>query len=106
MKIATNLPSRGLVRNDVLKFSRIQEVKAIRLFAQMLRSRVGSPLFLASMARDLAVSPVTLKKNLDVLEAPCTAFVVRPWHDNIARAGGAPCTAQLPAGRHSNRGGT
>ena len=51
----------GLVRNDVLEFSRIQEVAAIRLFAEMLRSRVGSPLSLASIARDLAVSPVTLK---------------------------------------------
>ena len=76
----------GLVRNDVLEFSRIQEVNAIRLFAQMLRSRVGSPLSLASMARDLAVSPVTLKKYLDILEALYIVFVVRPWHDNIARA--------------------
>jgi predicted AAA+ superfamily ATPase len=76
----------GLVRNDVLEFSRIQEVNAIRLFAQMLRSRVGSPLSLASIARDLAVSPVTLKKYLDILEALYIVFVVRPWHDNIARA--------------------
>lgn len=76
----------GLVRNDVLEFSRIQEVNTIRLFAQLLRSRVGSPLSLAGMARDLAVSPVTLKKYLDILEALYIVFVVRPWHDNIARA--------------------
>lgn len=76
----------GLVRNDVLEFSRIQEVNAIRLFAQTLRSRVGSPLSLASLARDLAVSPATLKKYLDILEALYIVFVVRPWHDNIARA--------------------
>jgi predicted AAA+ superfamily ATPase len=76
----------GLVRNDVLEFSRIQEVNAIRLFAQMLRSRVGSPLSLASMARDLGVSPTTLKKYLDILEALYIVFVVRPFHDNIARA--------------------
>jgi len=76
----------GLVRNDVLEFSRIQEVNAIRMFAQMLRSRVGSPLSLASMARDLAVSPNTLKKYLDILEALYIVFVVRPWHDNIARS--------------------
>jgi predicted AAA+ superfamily ATPase len=76
----------GLVRDDVLEFSRIQEVSTIKLFAQMLRSRVGSPLSLASMARDLAVSPVTLKKYLDILEALFVVFVVRPWHDNIARS--------------------
>ena len=76
----------GLVRDDVLEFSRIQEVNTIKLFAQMLRSRVGSPLSLASMARDLAVSPVTLKKYLDILEALFVVFVVRPWHDKIARS--------------------
>ena len=76
----------GLVRDDVLEFSRIQKVNTIKLFAQMLRSRVGSPLSLASIARDLAVSPVTLKKYLDILEALFVVFVVRPWHDNIARS--------------------
>jgi hypothetical protein len=66
----------GMVRNDVLEFSRIQEVNAIRLLAELLRSRVGSPLSLASIGRDLAVSPVTLKKYLDILEALYIVFVV------------------------------
>ena len=51
----------GLVREDVLEFSRLHEVNAMRLFAEMLRSRVGSPLSLASIARDLQLSPVTLQ---------------------------------------------
>ena len=76
----------GLVRNDVLEFSRIQELGTIRLFAEMLRTRVGSPLSLASIGRDLAVSPVTLKKYLDILEALFIVFVVRPWHHNIGRS--------------------
>jgi predicted AAA+ superfamily ATPase len=76
----------GLVREDVLEFSRLQEVNAMRLFAEMLRSRVGSPLSLASIGRDLNLSPVTLAKYLDILEALFIVFVVRPWHRNIARA--------------------
>ncbi len=76
----------GLVREDVLEFSRLHEVTAMRLFSEMLRSRVGSPLSLASMARDLQLSPVTLSKYLDILEALFIVFVVRPWHRNIARA--------------------
>lgn len=76
----------GLVREDVLEFSRLQEVNAMRLFAEMLRSRVGSPLSIASMARDLQLSPATLSKYLDILEALFIVFVVRPWHRNIARA--------------------
>lgn len=75
-----------LVREDVLEFSRLKEVNAMRLFAEMLRSRVGSPLSLASMSRDLHISSITLKKYLDILEALFIVFVVRPWHKNIARA--------------------
>jgi len=77
---------RDLIREDVLEFSRLQEVKAMRLFADMLRSRVGSPLSLASIARDLNVSPVTLTKYLDILASLFIVFIVRPWHHNIARA--------------------
>jgi predicted AAA+ superfamily ATPase len=76
----------GMVREDVLEFSRLQEVNAMRLFAEMLRSRVGSPLSLASMARDLHLSPATLAKYLAILEALFIVFVVRPWHRNIPRA--------------------
>ncbi len=76
----------GMVREDVLEFSRLQEVNTMRLFAEMLRSRVASPLSLASLSRDLNVSSVTLGKYLDILQALFIVFVVRPWHRNIARA--------------------
>lgn len=76
----------GLVREDVMEFSRIHEVTALRLFVELLRERVGSPLSLASMARDLAVSPPTLKRYLDILQALFIVFTIQPWHRNIARA--------------------
>lgn len=76
----------GLVRNDVLEFSRLHELTVMRLFIDLLRQRVGSPLSLLSISRDLAVSPVTLKRYLDILEALYIVFIVRPWHHNIARA--------------------
>lgn len=76
----------GLVREDVLEFSRLHEVNTMRLFAEMLRSRVGSPLSLASLGRDLNISSVTLGRYLDILEALFVVFVVRPWHHNIARS--------------------
>lgn len=76
----------GLIRDDILEFSRIGELNAMRVFIDMLRQRVGSPLSLASLARDLQVSPTTLGKYLDILEALHIVFVVRPFHRNIARA--------------------
>jgi predicted AAA+ superfamily ATPase len=75
-----------LIREDVLEFSRLHEINTMRLFVELLRERVGSPLSLASMARDLAVSPATLKRYLDILQALFIVFTVQPWHHNIARA--------------------
>jgi len=75
-----------LIREDVLEFSRLREISTMRLFAELLRERVGSPLSLASIARDLAVSPATLKRYLDILEALFIVFTVHPWHRNVGRA--------------------
>jgi uncharacterized protein len=75
-----------MLREDLMEFSRIQEVNAMRMFAQLLRQRVGSPLSLASIARDMNVSPKTLTTYLDILQALFIVFIVRPWGHNIARA--------------------
>jgi uncharacterized protein len=75
-----------LIREDVLEFSRLHEVNAMRLFAQTLQQRVGSPLSIASIARDIAVAPKTLTKYLEILEALYIVFTVRPWSRNITRA--------------------
>ncbi len=75
-----------LVREDILEFSRIHEVKAIRLLVEMLRERVGSPLSYTSIAEDLQIAPNTVRKYIDILESLCIIFLVRPFHTNIARA--------------------
>lgn len=76
----------GMIRDDVLEFSRIGEINAMRHFVTLLRQRVGAPVSLASMARDLQVSPTTLTRYLEILEALHIVFSVRPFHRNIARA--------------------
>lgn len=76
----------GLVREDVLEFSHIQEVGAMRVLLQLLRERVGSPLSLASIGRDLGLSQPTVKRFMDILQALYIVFAVQPWHHNIARS--------------------
>lgn len=75
-----------LIREDVVEFSRIHEINTMRMFVELLRERVGSPLSLASIARDLAVAPATLKRYLDILQALYIVFAVHPWHHNVARS--------------------
>ena len=75
-----------LIREDILEFSRIHEIKAIRLLVEMLRERVGSPLSFTSIAGDLQIAPNTVRKYVNILESLCIIFLVRPFHANIARA--------------------
>jgi len=75
-----------LIREDVLEFGRLQEIRAMRLLVELLRTRVGSPLSYASVAEDLKVAPNTVRRYIDILEALHVVFLVRPHHANLARA--------------------
>jgi uncharacterized protein len=75
-----------LIREDILEFSRVQEIKTIRLLLELLRERVGSPLSYTSIAEDLQIAPNTVKRYIAILESLCIIFLVRPFHANIARA--------------------
>jgi predicted AAA+ superfamily ATPase len=75
-----------LIREDILEFSRVQEIKTIRLLLELLRERVGSPLSYTSISEDLQIAPNTVKRYIAILESLCIIFFIRPYHTNIARA--------------------
>ena len=75
-----------IVREDILEFSRIQEVKTMRVLIELLRERVGSPVSLSSLSGDLQISLNTVKKYISILESLYIVFAIRPYHKNIARS--------------------
>jgi hypothetical protein len=75
-----------LIREDILEFGRLQEVRSMRLLLELLRSRVGSPLSYTAIAQDLQIAPNTVRRYVDILESLCIVFTVRPFHANVARA--------------------
>lgn len=75
-----------LVREDILDFSRIHELKTIQLLLELLRERVGSPLSYVSLSHDLQVAPNTVKNYVSILESLYIIFLVRPYHKSIARS--------------------
>jgi predicted AAA+ superfamily ATPase len=75
-----------LVREDVLDFSRVHEVRALQLLFDMLRERVGSPLKLSNLAQALQISPTTAARYIEILEALYIVFRVTPWHRDVARS--------------------
>jgi predicted AAA+ superfamily ATPase len=78
--------AQDLIREDILDFSRIHELNAMKLFLEILRDRVGSPLSLLSISRDIGISSVTLGKYLDILQALFVVFPIHPLNKNIARS--------------------
>jgi predicted AAA+ superfamily ATPase len=76
----------SLLRVDVLDFDNIHNLNAIRLVFDLLRERVGSPISYTSIAEDVAISPNTVKKYIQILEALYIVFRVTPFSKNIARS--------------------
>jgi predicted AAA+ superfamily ATPase len=76
----------SLLREDVLDFENIHNLKALQLIFTLLRERVGSPISYASLAEDVNISPNTVKKYIQILEALYIVFRVTPFSHNIARS--------------------
>ena len=75
-----------LVREDILEFGKLQEIRAIKNLLEMLRHRVGSPISYKGLAEDLQISPTTVKKYIEILESLYIVFLIKPFHKNIARS--------------------
>jgi predicted AAA+ superfamily ATPase len=76
----------SLLGTDIFEFDSIQHIKAMQLIFNLLRRRVGSPISYQSLAEDVAVSPTTVKKYIQILEAVYIVFRVTPCSNNISRS--------------------
>jgi hypothetical protein len=78
----------GLLREDLLSFERIHELSKMQMLVELLRERVGSLLSWSSLAEDLRLSPATVERYVEILEALYIVFRVQPWARDIARSVG------------------
>jgi predicted AAA+ superfamily ATPase len=78
--------SRQLIREDVRDMTDIKSIGDVETLYMMLPSRIGSPLSVQSLARDLRVSYNTIRNWLSVFERFFLIFSVSPWTERIARA--------------------
>lgn len=76
----------SMLATDVFDFDKIQNIRALRTIFELLRERVGSTISYTSLAQDVAVSPNTVKKYIEVLEALYVIFRITPYSNNIARS--------------------
>lgn len=75
-----------ILKEDLLTLTAVRDVQSIETLIELLRSRVGSPVSVNSLARDLQKSPNTIQNWMRLLEDLYVIFAVPPYHRNIARA--------------------
>lgn len=81
-----SLYSESLLGQDVLEFQDIDKVNAIRQIYQILRNKVGSPISYNNIANDIGISPVTVKRYIQILEAIYIIFIIKPYTHKISRS--------------------
>lgn len=75
-----------VVTQDILQLEDVKNVSALEILVELLRHRVGSTVSFSTLARELEVSPNTVKRYVEILERLYIVFRVTPYHRNIARA--------------------
>jgi predicted AAA+ superfamily ATPase len=75
-----------ILKEDLLELEQIRQLKALEILIDLLADRVGSPISFNSLARDLEISPHTVKRWIEILEAFYIIFIVPPFSKNLARS--------------------
>jgi predicted AAA+ superfamily ATPase len=82
----TKAYGQQLIREDVRDLTGIKSILDMETLYMMLPSRVGNPLSISSLARDLKVSYNSVQNWLSILERFFLAFSIGPFTKKISRA--------------------
>ena len=75
-----------VLQEDIRDLESIKNIQSLRLFVDLLRTRVGGMVVLSNLAQDIQVSPPTAKSWLESLERMYLLFKVTPYTQSIPRA--------------------
>ena len=75
-----------LIREDIRNMTAIKDVDSMEILFSLLPSKIGSPLSMASLARDIQVSFNSIRDWLEVLESFFLIFRIPSWGRKISRA--------------------
>jgi hypothetical protein len=77
---------RQLVREDIRDLTDVKHVDEMEILFSLLPSRVGAPLSIPSLAKDLKTAYNTVKSWLGIFERFYLTFSLSPWTPQITRA--------------------
>ena len=78
------LRRQQLIREDIRDLTRIEDLPQLEMTADLLAARSGEALVTANLARDVGVSPHTMKSWVNTLCDFHHGFLLRPWHRNVS----------------------
>ena len=75
-----------IIREDLVQLEALRDLIRLEVLVNLLQQRVGSGLSYSNLAKDLEVSPHTVKKWIEVLEKFYIIFVIYPYSKNLGKA--------------------
>lgn len=75
-----------IIRQDLLDLENIKSIRGIENLVVLLSERVGAGISYANLARDLQVSPPTVKHWIDILERLFVIYTIRPYSKSFAKS--------------------
>ncbi|MDZ7699775.1 MAG: ATP-binding protein [Deltaproteobacteria bacterium] len=85
-RIWSNTYRKQLLREDIRDLTSVRNIEDMEILFSLLPSRVGSPLSMAALSRDIGVSFDSVRKWIDLFEGFFMVFRIAPWARKISRA--------------------
>ena len=85
-QIWTNTYKKQLLREDIRDLTSLRSFENVEILFSLLPSKIGSPLSMASLARDINVSFDSVRSWIDIFENFFMVFRISPWSKKISRA--------------------
>lgn len=82
----SNSYGRQLIREDIRNMTEVKDIDSIEVLFSLLSSKIGSPVSMASLARDVQVSFNSIRHWLEVFESFFLIFRIASWEKRISRA--------------------
>ncbi|MBU4289234.1 MAG: ATP-binding protein [Proteobacteria bacterium] len=85
-RIWSNTYRKQLLREDVRDLILLRNIENMEMLFSLLPSKIGSPLSMASLARDINVSFDSIRNWIEIFENFFMVFRIPPWSQKISRA--------------------
>jgi len=85
-QIWTNTYKKQLLREDIRDLTSLRSFENVEILFSLLPSKIGNPLSMASLARDIHVSFDSVRSWIEIFENFFMVFRIPPWSQKISRA--------------------